>query len=239
MGVSTSAGTTIFIGTTASNGLTDSYIEIGQITSIPEFGRVYAEVKFNPLKTRGTLKFKGSYDDGNIAVLLGKDVGDAGQAAALIARDVDADYNFKIVANDAVPVVSVGGVSVSAASPGVFTDTAHAMLANTPVSFVPVSVGVLPGGIVSGTTYYVSATGLSTNAYSVSATPGGSPIATTGSPTGTLTRTTVPVGTTQMLKAKVMSYTTKYETLDMITMTTMSLGIKSGSLSEVTKIPAA
>lgn len=231
MGVSTSAGAKLYIGTTASVGSTDSFTPVGDIVTLPEFGRVYTEVKFLPLDSRGVQKFKGSYDDGSLAVTLGKDLTDAGQLLLVTALDVDADYNFKIVDNDASPGASATGVSISAATPGVVTDTAHGLPAGTAVKFTAGS-GTLPTGIVDGTTYYVIAAGLVTNAYEVSATLGGSAINTTGSPTGTYTRTTLPNGSTQLFKAKVMSHTTKRDGSDAVIMSTVSLGIKAGSIVE-------
>ena len=237
MGVSTNAGCLLYIGTTASDGSTDSFTAIGEVTAIPEFGRSYNEIKYTPLATRGVQKFKGSYDDGSVAIPIGKDSSDVGQAALIVALDVDADYNFKIVDNDDVPPTDLTGVSMSAASPGVVTKTAHGLVENTPVKFTAGS-GTLPTGITEGTTYYVK-TVLSSSTFSVSATAGGAAINTTGSPSGTYTLTTVPVGTTLIFKAKVMSRTTKRDGADNVIMTTVNLGIKSGSITETARLPAA
>lgn len=237
MGVSTNAGALLYIGTTASDQSTDTYTVIGEVVAIPEFGRSYNEIKYTPLASRGVQKFKGSYDDGSVAIPIGKDSSDAGQAALIIALDVDADYNFKIVDNDDVPEHATTGVSMSAASPGVVTMTAHGLAVNTPVKFTA-GAGTLPTGITEGTTYYVK-TVLSSSTFSVSATPGGAAINTAGSPSGTYTLTTVPVGTTLTFKAKVMSRTTKRDGTDNVIMTTVNLGIKSGSIVETARLPAS
>lgn len=107
MGANIAAGTALHIGTTAEVTTTDTYTEIAEVVSIPEFGRVYSVTKYNPLKSRGTQKFKGSFDDGTVAIKLGKDATDEGQVAALAALDSDFTYNFKVVANDATPELEV------------------------------------------------------------------------------------------------------------------------------------
>lgn len=235
MSAATAAGVSLWIGTTAPNALTDTYIEVGNVLSIPEFGRVYAEVKYNPLTARGVQKVKGSYDDGSITVQLAKDADDPGQAALLAARDQDFNFNFKIVANDAVAPQSAASVTMTAASPGVVTDTAHGLANGTPVKFTVNVGGVLPTGITAGTTYYV--VGATTNTYNLAATSGGSAINTTGSPSGNYTRTTVPVPTTLYFQAQVLSCTTTFGTIDNVVGRNCALSIQSGSLTEVTHIP--
>lgn len=98
--VVTSAGSQIYIGTTLLDPTSDVYTEINYITDLGQFGRVYSEIKFNDLNTRATLKFKGTYDDGNIVLKLARDLADAGQAALEVALDSDLDYNFKVTLND-------------------------------------------------------------------------------------------------------------------------------------------
>lgn len=78
-------------------------------------------------------------------------------------------------------------VTMTLASPCVVTDTAHGMVANTPIVFT--TTGALLTGVTAGTTYYVSATGLTANTYQFSATPGGASINTSGSQSGVHTRT--------------------------------------------------
>lgn len=78
-----------------------------------------------------------------------------------------------------------GTVTVTIASPGVFTFSKHGAANGTPVSFT--TTGALPTGLTAGTTYYVVST--ATNTFEVAATVGGSAIATTGSQSGTHTAT--------------------------------------------------
>lgn len=100
MAVQTSAGCKIYIGTTESTPSPDDYLEIGEVTNFSEFGRVYQLITHQSIGERGDRKFKGSYNDGEITLQLGRDPSDTGQAAAITARDSDEDYNFKIELND-------------------------------------------------------------------------------------------------------------------------------------------
>lgn len=99
--VQTAAGSRLFIGTTAVNGLTDAYVEVGQITNLGMFGRSYEEIKYNAIGNRNVIKFKGQRDDGDIQLDLGRSAGDAGQNKIINALDDDHDYNFKVTLNDA------------------------------------------------------------------------------------------------------------------------------------------
>lgn len=77
-------------------------------------------------------------------------------------------------------------VTTPVASPGIVNATAHGFNAGDQVQF-QVSGGSLPTGLVAGTTYFVSAAGLTANAFEVSATTGGAAINFTVSSTGTQT----------------------------------------------------
>lgn len=235
MTVATSAGAKIGIGTTAATASTDAYTNIGSVTNIPEFGRVYKEIQFSPLGTRGVTKFKGSYDDGSMQLELGRDVEDAGQAAAIIARDVDADYNFRVTLNDAQPV-ETATVTITIAAPGVVSWANHGLPANSEVMFS--TTGALPTGLTAATPYYVVAgASLTTNSFEVSATAGGSAITTTGSQSGVHTGVSVPAPTTIYLKAKVMSYTLAITTTDTVTSAKMLISITAGTTVETPHLP--
>jgi hypothetical protein len=81
------------------------------------------------------------------------------------------------------PVSKVATVTISAASPGVITLTAHGFSANDPVVFSN-SGGALPVAITAGTVYYVK-TVLSADTFTISATVGGTAINTASTGTGT------------------------------------------------------
>jgi len=76
-------------------------------------------------------------------------------------------------------------VTVTIASPAVFTLTAHKFSIDTAVYFS--TTGVLPTGLTAGTTYYVIVAGLTANAFQVSTTIGGTAVNTSGSQSGTHT----------------------------------------------------
>lgn len=74
-------------------------------------------------------------------------------------------------------------VTVTIASPGVFTCTTNNFALNDMVFFT--TTGALPTGLSAGTAYYVISTGLGGNDFQVSATLGGTAVDTSGSQSGT------------------------------------------------------
>lgn len=107
MTVRTTAGTTLRITATPPStfngaGYTTLFTtmpipaKIGEITDLGEFGREYALVTHNPIDTRGTKKFKGSFNEGTMSLSLGLDKDDAGQQLAYTASLSDADYYFEV-----------------------------------------------------------------------------------------------------------------------------------------------
>lgn len=73
-----------------------SYTTLGEITDFGDFGRKYNVVKNNPVATRGTVKKKGSFDEGALALKLNLDTDDAGQILAKTALNSDSNYSVKI-----------------------------------------------------------------------------------------------------------------------------------------------
>jgi hypothetical protein len=102
MTVRTSAGTTIGISasapatfnTTGYDALT--FTSIGEVTDLGEFGREYALVTHNPLGSRGTVKKKGSFNEGSISLQVGLDTDDAGQILLKSASLSDSNHSFKV-----------------------------------------------------------------------------------------------------------------------------------------------
>jgi len=82
-------------------------------------------------------------------------------------------------------IKTLGTVTMTIASPAVFTLNSHGLILNDTVTFTTTSA--LPTGIVAGTTYFVMSTGLTTNTFQLSATLSGTAITTTGSQSGTHT----------------------------------------------------
>ena len=81
------------------------------------------------------------------------------------------------------PVSKVANCTISNASPGVVSLTAHGLVAGDAVVFS--TTGALPTGLTVGTVYYVISAGLTANAFEVSATAGGSAINTSSAGSGT------------------------------------------------------
>ena len=102
MTVRTSAGTTIAISASTpatfdeAGYLALSFTTIGEVTNLGEFGREYALVTHNPVGSRGTVKKKGSFNEGTMSMTLGLDTDDAGQILAKAAALSDSDYSFKV-----------------------------------------------------------------------------------------------------------------------------------------------
>lgn len=102
MTVRTSAGTTLKISA-ATPATFDgagyaalSFSNVGEITDLGEFGREYALVTHNPIGSRGTVKRKGSFNEGTMALKLGLDTDDAGQILMKAASVSDNDYSFMV-----------------------------------------------------------------------------------------------------------------------------------------------
>jgi hypothetical protein len=106
MTVRTSAGSTIAISA-ATPATYDAagygaltFTTIGEVTDLGEFGRDFALVTHNPLGSRGTVKKKGSFNEGTMDMKVGLDIADAGQILAKAAAASDNDYSFKVVIQD-------------------------------------------------------------------------------------------------------------------------------------------
>lgn len=102
----TSAGTTIAVTATApatydSTGFGAlAFTTIGEVVDLGEFGRQYNLVTHNPLGDRRTVKRKGSYNDGTIAMQLARDSTNSGQVVLDAAKDSDDSYSFKVTTQD-------------------------------------------------------------------------------------------------------------------------------------------
>lgn len=119
-----------------------------------------------PATCRGA--FYALKSDGSVAVF-------AGTSDRLYLAS-NTDYSW-------TPVSRTATVTISFASPGVFTLASHGFVANDP--FVPSnSGGALPAAFTAGTKYYVK-TVLTANTFTASATPGGAAINTASAGTGT------------------------------------------------------
>ena len=75
-----------------------------------------------------------------------------------------------------------GTFTVTLATPAVFSQTAHGLIAGDKLHFT--TTGALPTGLATNTDYFVISAGLTSNAFEVSATRGGAAVNTSGSQSG-------------------------------------------------------
>jgi hypothetical protein len=107
MTVYTSAGSTLSISASAPATFDASGYDtifdsptgnaiVGEITDLGEFGREFALVTHMPVGSRGTQKFKGSFNEGTMSLSLGLDTEDAGQIIMKAASISDDNYSFMV-----------------------------------------------------------------------------------------------------------------------------------------------
>ncbi len=102
--VETVAGTVISISaeqplTFDEAGYVDTGMDwsiIGEISDGGEHGREYAEVLHNPIASRGTQKFKGSFNEGTKTLNLAIDDDDVGQVILTAGLVLDTDHSFRV-----------------------------------------------------------------------------------------------------------------------------------------------
>ena len=105
MAIGTSEGSTVFIGP-VTNATTQvalaalTYVEIGSVESIGEFGPEAADTTFTPLKGPSVQHLKAAIDNGLLPVVYAHDPLDAGQIALRAAQAAKFEYAVKIVLND-------------------------------------------------------------------------------------------------------------------------------------------
>ena len=109
-----------------------------------------------------------------------------------LACDGTAQSRSTYAALFAVMNPTLGTFTVTVAAPGVFTLNAHGMVAGDRVYLT--TTGALPTGLAQNTAYYVTATSLTTNTFTLAATSGGATITTTGTQSGTHTLRRTPYG---------------------------------------------
>jgi hypothetical protein len=107
MAVNTAAGATLSIGPVAAATIDTiaefealTFVEVGEVEDLGEFGDEASEITFTPLSERRVRKYKGSFNAGTMAVTCGSDPADVGQAAMIAAFASDLDYAFQVTLND-------------------------------------------------------------------------------------------------------------------------------------------
>lgn len=174
-----------------------NWIEVGGLYNVGELGGEQAINEYELISTDWVLKSKGSRNGGTMTNVFIPMAFDAGQLKLQEAVEEKCrPYAFKLERGaDCAPQATV---TISAASPGVVTWEGHGLNAGQPIVFS--SSGSLPTGLTEGVVYYVIATGLTQNSFSVSATPGGTGVGTTGAGSGTITAVASPAGMTDLFQ---------------------------------------
>jgi len=204
MGMNAVAGSKIYISATsvtykdtvvAGDFTGVVWTEIGGWTSAGAVGSEHQVLTQDVISSGVTQYRKGTRGFPRIENTFLPDLTDAGQNLFRSAVDSCRPYAFKV--EWSAGCAATGTVTISQATPGVVTWTAHGLSAGAPVVFT--TTGALPTGLTAGTTYYVLATGLTANTFQVGATAGGTAINTTSAGSGTHTATAQPVGETTLI----------------------------------------
>lgn len=178
-----------------------SWTEIKDWTQVGAFGDTSALISTDVVSRGRTVKQKGTKNAGQMQNNFAINSTDPGQLALIAAAASTSNFPFKVQWNDAVAVRSATA-TITIASPGVVTWTAHGLAVGDAVSFA--TTGALPTGLVAGTTYYVK-TAPDANTLTLAATAGGTAIVTTGSQSGVHTISSVPLGSQSYFVGLVMS----------------------------------
>lgn len=111
--LNTAAGCRLAIGTKApaddkAGYEADTYIDVGEIEDLGEFGDTFNSVTFTSLGDGRTRKYKGTADAGDLTVTVGLDNGDEGQQAvkAAHADRSKGNYNIRVTLNDGDPTAN-------------------------------------------------------------------------------------------------------------------------------------
>lgn len=232
MTIYATAGSKLYIGGALANKSTDfvesdftsqTWTEIGGLTGLGKIGDAAEAISVKLVGEARTKKMKGSRDAGTMEIVCALDASDAGQAAVIAAQAAKDSYAFKLALNDAPPVRSAT-VTMTIATPGVISWTAHGLAVGNKVQFS--TSGALPTGLTAGTTYFVKTTP-DANSFTVSATNGGAAVATSGTQSGTHTGTTVPNGSERKFIALIMSAEEQFDGADSEMKLNASLAVNS------------
>lgn len=107
MTINASSGSKLFIGSPNQDRNTvlgtyqaDTYVEVGEIEDLGEFGDESQVINFTSLSDARVRKLKGPRDAGTMALQVGDDLTDAGQAELEAAEAQNLNYNFFVELND-------------------------------------------------------------------------------------------------------------------------------------------
>lgn len=179
----------------ASDFASVSWVEIKGLYNLGTIGGEQTINEFELINEDWMRKTKGSRNGGTMTnqfIPMPLDPGQIKFKAAI--EDSCNGYAFKI--ERGASCAPEAAVTISVASPGVVTWTAHGLQAGQPVIFT--TTGALPTGLTANVPYYVVSTGLTADTFSVAATAGGAAIETTAAGSGTHTASAPPVGMTDL-----------------------------------------
>jgi hypothetical protein len=107
-----------------------TFVEVGQLIDLPEYGPTVSVVESNPLKTGITEKYAGFTNFGSLSLGLEWDLADAGQvilSAAINPGGAFVPHSFKVLYNDGTIEFFHGGVFSYTRSAG----SANSMVGST------------------------------------------------------------------------------------------------------------
>jgi hypothetical protein len=174
-----------------------TWTEIGGWTQAGAIGDTQNTGSQSLISEKREIPFKTTIAGGTMENTFVPDRADAGQVKFKEAIESCKPYAFKIEWGAGCTETGTVTFTSEASEPGIVNWAGHGLAAGSPVVFTNQG-GALPTGLTAGTTYYVVAAGLGPSVFSVAATPGGTPIETTGAGTGTHTATAQPVGETDL-----------------------------------------
>lgn len=174
-----------------------AWVEVKGWTNSGALGDTREAISQNYIGADRTETAKGTANAAAMENTFAPKASDPGQQRLLAATDDCANYAFKI--EWGAGCASESTVTITTANPAVVTwPLGHALEAGAPVVFTG-NGGTLPTGLTAGTVYYVVAAGLTPTKFSVSDTPGGTPIATTAAGSATsITASAQPAGQTNL-----------------------------------------
>lgn len=121
-----------------------TFVDIGEVTDMPEYGPDVTVVTHEPLATGVTEKYKGFINYGSLSVGLGKDSADAGQVilkAAVDGTTKNDIHSFRTTFPDGTVHYYYGGVFSYTTNPGsansIVASTAKIEINSTVVEVLP------------------------------------------------------------------------------------------------------
>lgn len=145
-----------------------------QRTASPAYGRLRANTTLNSME----------WWNGVIWSPVGSGAGATGAGQGLAKDQIFNETDILVTGDWTVGQGSMqSGVTVTIASPAVFSFVGHGLSVGQPVRLT--TTGALPTGLGVNTQYFVIATGLTADAFQLSATQGGAAVITTGTQSGT------------------------------------------------------